>query len=345
MKTNIIKYTLLLLMSFVISITYSQDNFSKKYEKTFTVNENSLFKLSNKYGEVHIETNTSDKVEIIVSVDVEAKSKEKADEMFKKVNIKFDESGNTISATTEIDGSIKETSINYKVKMPETLQIELFNKYGFTFIDKLKSNSIIIVKYGKLQINELLTSELENKAVVQIKYSEGTIDKCDYLDLDVKYSEMEVNESRVVNLNSGYSKMNFDKAYILKAISKYDPGFTVNEATKLVLEGKYSAYDIGKLHSSLKGVIKYSNLRVETLMTGFENVFVSSKYGNVKIYTDEDASYKLNAKTEYGSITCKGKVIETDHGNTEVSSSFVGNDKDSTSKITIAAEYGNVTVK
>ena len=80
-------------------------------------------------------------------------------------------------------------------------------------------------------------------------------------------------------------------------------------------------------------------------MKGFENVFVSSKYGNVKINAAEDASYKLNAKAEYGSITCKGKVIKTDHGNTKISSNFVGNDKESSSKITIAAEYGNVTVK
>jgi len=311
MKTKFIKYTLILVFTFFVSNSFSQNSYTKKFEKTFAVNENTIFKLSNKYGKVHIETNNSDKVEITVIIIVNEKKKEKAEDIFDNIEIIFSEEGNYINALTEIDGK------------PSTIEC----------------------KYGKLQINELLTSDLDKKAVVILKYSKGTIEKCDYLDLEVKYSGINVNESRVVNLNSGYSNIKFNKAYIMKVISKYDPDFTINEVTKLVLDGKYSGYNIGELHSSLKAFIKYSNLETEILDKDFESVFVNSKYGNIKIYVDEDASYKLNAKAEYGSIYSYGEVRQADSGNVKVTSSFIGNDENSKSKITITSKYGNINVK
>ncbi len=344
MKT-FIKYTLVIVLSFLITASFSQNKFEKKYDKTFSVNEKSLFKLTNKYGKVHVETNNSSKVEIHVVIEVDAKSKAKADEVFENIKIEFDESGNVISATTTIDGSIKNTEINYFVKMPETLQIELSNKYGHIFIDKLKSQSTIMCKYGDLQINELLTSDLKKKANIDLKYSEGTIEKCDYLDIDVKYSELKIGDSRAVDIESGYSDIQFDKAYVIKAVSKYDPDYTINEVTKFVVDGKYSGYEIETLHSLLKASIKYSNIEIENVKKGFESIFVITKYGNTEIKLAEDASYKLNAKAEYGSISSKGKTVSTDHGNTKVVSSLIGNDKGTSSKITISAKYGNIEVE
>lgn len=344
MKTYI-KYIFVIALSFLITASFSQNKFQKKFDKTFSVNEQSLFKLSNKYGKVHVETNNSNKVEINVVIEIDAKSKDKAEDIFKNIKIDFDETGNIISATTTIDGSIKNTKINYFVNMPETLQMELSNKYGYIFIDKLKSQSTIMCKYGELLINELLTSNLEKKAIIDLKYSEGTIEKCDYLDVYVKYSELEIRKSRAVNIVSGYSNIKFDKAYVIKAESKYDPDYTINEVTKFVVDGKYSAYEIKTLHSLLKASIKYSNIEVENAKNGFESIFVISKYGNTEIQTEEGSSYKLNAKAEYGSISSKGKTVSTDHGNTKISSSVIGKNKQPVSKITISAKYGNIEVE
>jgi len=349
MKTYI-KYTGVIVLSFLITTLFSQNKFEKRYEKTFLVNNETLFKLSNKYGKVHIETNNSDKVEINVVIEVETRNKEKAEGIFKNIKINFDEKTEPgkrklISAITEIDGSIKNTEINYFVKMPETLKIELSNKYGYIFIDKLKTASKISCKYGNLQINELLTSDLSDKAVVNLKYSNGTIEKCDYLNVDVKYSELNIIESRAVDIVSGYSDIEFNKAYIIKAVSKYDPDYTVNEVTKFIVEGKYSGFDIGILHSLLKASIKYSNIEIDEVKAGFESIFIITKYGNIEIEVDEDVSYKLNAKAEYGSISSKGKIISTDKGNTKVVSSSIGNNKETSSKITISAKYGNIEVE
>ena len=271
MKTKILRNLFVIILSFVYTFSFSQENFTKNYEKSYTLNKNSFFKISNKYGKVHIENTNTDKLEILVTISVETKNKDKADKVFNKIKINFNQSGDVITAETKIEKDIKvrKFSIDYNIKMPEDLKIDLTNKYGDIFINKLKSKSTITCKYGHLKINELITSELSNMATVNIKYSGGDINKCDYLNLDIKYSEMKIGESRAVYVNSGYSKLEFDKAYVLKVISKYDPTFEIGEVTKIELEGKYSNYEIGKLYNALKADVSYSNLELDNLNKRF----------------------------------------------------------------------------
>ena len=347
MKTKVLRNLFVIVISLFYTFSFSQENFTKNYEKSYDLNKNSFFKISNKYGKVHIENTNTNKLEILVTISVETKNKDKADKVFDKIKINFNQSGDVITAETEIEKDIKirKFSIDYNIKMPEDLKIDLTNKYGDIFINKLKSKSTITCKYGNLKINELLTSELANLATVNIKYSSGDINKCDYLNLNVKYSEMEIGESRAVYVNSGYSKLEFDKAYILKVVSKYDPTFEIGEVTKIELEGKYSDYEIGEIYNALKADISYSNFELDHLNKSFENVDIASKYGNVEINVDEEASYKFSGEVEYGSISSRVKNEKSDEGIRNVSNGFVGNDKKSKSKITIVSKYGNIEVE
>jgi hypothetical protein len=346
MKTRIIRNLFVIALTLMYTVTFAQDEFTKTYEESFDVNKNTFFKISNKYGKVHIENINSDKVEIVVTLTVQNKSKAKADDFFEKIDINLNKSGNTITAETEIKSDLKakKFSIDYFIKMPAYLKIDLTNKYGEIFINKLNSKSTINCKYGHLQINELVTSSLENLASVNVKYSKGSINTCDYMNLDVKYSEFEVNKSRAVYVNSGYSQLEFDKAYILKIVSKYDPNFEIGEATKIELEGKYSGYEIGNLANSIKGTIAYSNIEIDNVKKGFENIDLDSKYGNVEIDVEDEASYKLKAESEYGNISSKlDKNTEKD-GTSKMVEGHVGSDKSTKSTIKLVSKYGNIEV-
>jgi hypothetical protein len=344
MKTNILKTVITVIFSFWIITVFGQEKFTKNYKKSFSVNENTIFILSNKYGKVHVETNQSDKVEIKVSIIADVKSEEKANEIFKNIKINFSETANTISAVTEIEGSIKNTNINYFVTMPETLNSKLSNKYGYMFIDKLKSSSEINCKYGTLQINELLTLNKEKPALIDLKYSEGNIELSDFLTVDVKYSELDIKESAELSIVSGYSKLNLTKAGLIKAVSKYDPHYIVKDVSLMFIEGKYSKYEIENLKKTLKAKISYSNIELSNIEKNFDNVFIISKYGNIELSPDKEASYKLSAKVEYGNILCNCKVFQKDIGLKKLVSVFLGKDETSKSKIAVLAEYGNLKV-
>ncbi len=347
MKTYSLKISAIIFLSIIVTNVFSQTEFTKNFEKKYSVNENTLFKITNKYGNVNIENTNSNTLEIFVTVSIKTKNKEKADDFFKKITVNFDQSGDVISAETEIKESLKAKnfSIDYHIIMPEKLKIELYNKYGDIFINKLKSNSVVLCKYGNLKINELLTGELSKSAIINLKYSNGNISKCDYVKADIKYSEITIDESRVLNLTSGYSKIRLGKSYIIQGTSKYDPIYSVDEVTKFVTEGKYSDYKIGRLENTLKAKISYSNFKINNTSDNFSDIYIVGSYGNIKINVNKNASYKFNAKTEYGDISSPVKTVATEHGLTKLSSGFAGENKNSKSKITIVSKYGDIDVK
>ena len=347
MKTYSLKISAIIFLSLIFTSVFSQTEFTKNFEKKYSVNENTLFKITNKYGNVNIENSNSNTLEIFVTISINTKNKEKADNFFKKIAVNFDKSGDVISAETEIKENLKAKnfSINYHIIMPEKLKIELYNKYGDIFIDKLKSNSVILCKYGNLKINELLTGELSKSATVNLKYSNGNISKCDYVKADIKYSEMTIDESRVLNLTSGYSKLHLGKSYIIQGTSKYDPIYSVDEVTKFIMEGKYSDYKIDQLGNTLKVKIGYSNFKINNTSDNFSDIYIVGSYGNIKINVNKNASYKFNAKAEYGDISSLVKTVATEHGLTKLSSGFAGDNENSKSKITIVSKYGDIDVK
>jgi myo-inositol-hexaphosphate 3-phosphohydrolase len=110
------------------------------------------------------------------------------------------------------------------------------------------------------------------------------------------------------------------------------------------LEGKYSGYEIGNLANSIKGTIAYSNIEIDNVKKGFENIDLDSKYGNVEIDVEDEASYKLKAESEYGNISSKlDKNTEKD-GTSKMVEGHVGSDKSTKSTIKLVSKYGNIEV-
>ncbi len=345
---------LVLLLGFVYSACMAQSDFTKKYDKTFTVKDNTVFTLYNKNGKVHIENHDANTVIVDVLVTVKNKDKSNAERIMDRIKINFNESGNDIKAETEITSSKKNGSfskndkgnfsIDYNVKMPETLILNLYNKYGEIFINKLKSKSNITCKYGSYQINELMTGDKNKRSNVDIKYSNGSINKCDYINLDIKYSGIKIPESNVLNINSGYSKLRLGKTDIIDVVSKYDPTFTVEEVTKFTVEGKYSGYDIEVLKEYLSAEVKYSNIEVANVEKDFSEIFVDSKYGSIKLGIESGASYKFHGSSHYGSLSYPGKKHKSEHGQNSSGSDFIGNNQSSKSKVTVKVNYGSIKV-
>ncbi|RLD68955.1 MAG: hypothetical protein DRI95_01605, partial [Bacteroidetes bacterium] len=96
------------------------DDFTKNYHQEYKVTKSTIIKLSNRYGNMHVENWDKNVVDIKVVVTIKTSSKSKADNTFDKIKIKFNKDGDMISAITEIKESIRNTSfsIDYTVKMP-----------------------------------------------------------------------------------------------------------------------------------------------------------------------------------------------------------------------------------
>src|SRR5665647_1368536 len=129
-------------MFFLISLLLTSSSIfaqevTKEYHKEYTAGTKSL-DISNRYGDVVIQSWNKDQIVIDVKVTVEMSNKEKAQRFLDYIDVQFSEGSNAITAKTVIDdkfnftgwGDSRKFSIDYNIKMPVGTDLTLANRYG-----------------------------------------------------------------------------------------------------------------------------------------------------------------------------------------------------------------------
>ncbi|HNX67804.1 MAG TPA: hypothetical protein PKH02_13040, partial [Bacteroidales bacterium] len=146
MKPSLFKQrimTLAVILS-AATLTAAGEEVSKDYHKEFTPGPNSTLSITNKFGDVVTETWADNKIVIDVKVTVEQSSREKAEKIIQLISINFAETGNDFSAETDFDEDFSSMkwgnnhfSIDYNIKMPANVNLNITNKYGNADIDDM----------------------------------------------------------------------------------------------------------------------------------------------------------------------------------------------------------------
>jgi hypothetical protein len=207
---------LLFITLFLISFTISAQEVTKEFHKEYTAGANTTLEISNRYGDVVIQSWDKDQVVIDVKITVELPNKERAQKLLDYIDVQFTEGENSISAKTIIDdkfnftgwGDSKKFSIDYNVKMPVKTALTLYNKYGNTDIDELYGLVNLDIKYGSLTAGKLTRGNIKPLNRLNLSYGTGTVDEAGWLDLYIRYvGKMDVTRSQAILLDSKYSKL------------------------------------------------------------------------------------------------------------------------------------------
>ena len=356
MKTMKFNYSLICIVLLAVSLSsFGMREASKNIHKEYGVKQGYLLVVENKFGDVDIYNWDKDQVTIDVTILVEHINDEKAEKILEYINVEFYESDNQIKAITtfsegfdKITNSLfavgtKEFSIDYKINMPEYLNINIINKYGNSFISKVTGHADLVMKYGNLKVIEMIREKQEPMNRVELAYGKGTIDECTWLKLDVKYSEIDIDNSTALSILSKYSKLNIGNTSTAIVDSKYDT-YNIDQLNNLEVETQYSNYKIDKLNKIFKAESKYSNFKIYNTDKDFEEIDIDNKYGGIKLGIPYEASYKLEGEANYSKIyfpenSGVSRIIE--NNDMEVFG-IVGNDKNTNSKVSIYTKYGHV---
>ncbi len=345
LKYKILAVCLILMGSIGVQ---AQDKYEKTYNEEFEIDESGLFEISNKFGDINIENTAEDKISIYAEVIVKARSKEKADKILNRIDVTISQVGNKVLAETSIDdvsGNNISFEINYKVKMPSYLNINLVNKYGHVTINELDGKSNLAVKYGSLNVNKISDGKEKPLSSIELGYCElSTINEFNWGKLIVKYSKVSVEKGKALIVSSKYSKVTLGDFSSVVVEASYDD-YNITSVANLVMESKYSDLNVSTLSNKFKIDNKYGNIRVNNVTTGFEDINVKSKYSNVSLGINALASYKLDASTEYaevkhGELVIRERIKES-HGYS-VKGTANGGGK---ATVYVRSEYGDVDLR
>ena len=355
MKKAPYKSGILLISALVLSAALSAQPVTKEYHKEYTAGPGTTLDITNRYGNVIVETSDQNNVTIDIKVSVELPNREKAEKLLEYINVNFSDNQNLISAKTVIEdkfsftgwgGESRKFSINYNVKMPVDINFTLSNRYGNTELDDINGQVNLDIKYGNLTATILSRGNEKPLNRLSLAYGKAKITSAGWLDIMARYSGgLRIDKSQALLLDSRYSKLQLVEASSLVGVSKYD-NLRIEKINNLVLDAGYSDIVIESLNKKLKFDGGYGALTVENIPSGFESLETDTRYIGVKLGIESGASYSLDAKLSYGDLKFDEQNFRhqrhiVENNSTEISG-IVGQASDPTASVKVNSSYGYV---
>ncbi|MGE5350021.1 MAG: hypothetical protein ACM3NP_12210 [Actinomycetota bacterium] len=349
------RVTLFAALLCAVTLSASAEEVRKEFHREMVPGDNSTLTVINKFGAVVTETWEKNNIVIDVTVKVEHSSPDRARKLLDMIKVEFTEEGGNLKAETIFSddfssiswkGSNNNFSVNYNIKMPARVNLDVTNKYGNTVLDEHSGQTLVNVKYGDLTIDKLTRGNVKPLNTIIIAYGKATIYELGWAEINARYVGMfSIEKATALLVDSKYSKVSVNEVSSLVADSKYD-GYSVGSANNIVVMGGYTDLKFKKVTKKLDVETKYGNLSVDYVPAGFEKLTVKAGYCAVRLGIDPSACYRLDAKSSYGSIKFDDSLFSADKrivGNTSTEmAGKVGKCSNPTSEVTIDTSYGAV---
>lgn len=353
-----ISVTLVILLT--VSCAFAaKGRLNKVYDREFNVNAATRLLIQNKYGQVNVENWDKNTISIHVEVKVDNPNDEKAKTMLNAIDIEFSESDNAVSAITSFDEDIMrankrlfssisndDLSIDYLVKMPKSMEVELNNKYGDIFINELSGKVLVNLKYGNIRVNKLERGDSETLNTLVVGYGNANIGDANWLKVEIKYGNIKIDKARALVLLSKYSKVTVDKVNSIVIDSKYDT-YNLGSIANIIGESGYTVININDLAKKINLTTKYGDIKITNVADNFESIEFNGSYTGLKAGVSGKAAYSIDAVVSYGNIrfdASKSKVNRIEGNTSTQIDGVVGTSGSASAKVYIRAKYGNITL-
>jgi len=330
MRPLIYSLFLLFIVNFSAFGAVSMVELDKVIEKSYPIEADGTFDVTNRYGNVDITTWDKQQIDIKITISVKTSNQKKADEIFDRIDFKFMDRKDYVTAITEIEsknnswfnwGSWSSTDyqINYDVKMPASVHLKCTNKYGNTYLDDLNNGAELVMKYGNIRMGSV-----EGEMTLDLGY--GKIEFGDVGDLDaiIKYSGIKGSSTQDMKIDSKYSNIKLGDVKELKADTKYDSyviekigridnigkydGWSIGEVDDVLIDSKYTGIKIERLLGDLSLDQKFGSLSVQELTCADSSIEVEVEYTDVNIKTEGCGDIEIDYSGEYTSVNFSGDL-------------------------------------
>jgi len=328
---------------------------TKEFHKDWTAGPATTLDISNRYGNVVVETSNQNKITIDVKVTVEYPNMDRAQKLLDYIDVQFSEEGDLLIAKTIIEdkfnfsgwsGSSRRFSIDYKVNMPSNINFTLANRYGNSELEEIKGLVKLDIKYGDLQADNLARGNDKPMNYLNLAYGKANIESAGWLDATVRYSgSFIIQKCQALSFDSRYSKIQIEEISSVVGETKYDK-LEIEKIRNMVIDAGYTDINVGELTKRLKFNGGYGSITVDRIPAGFESIETDSRYIGIRLGIESGASYELDARTTYGDLKFdesnfrnQRRIVEN---NSSETTGIVGKESSPSSKVYIRASYGSV---
>jgi uncharacterized protein YozE (UPF0346 family) len=279
---------------------------SKSITRSFKVNPNTKVDISNKYGKIHLVPWTKDSVRFDVYVSVQSSSPTKLDKAINSVDFDFTGTPYFVSAKTTFAGrrsgiineliDLAETlatggndvEINYTVMVPETIELNIENKYGDVYLNDTEAKLRLNLSNGNLKAHDL-----NNEAEISVSFGDAMINSAEQARFTLSYADLEVRDANHLDIESKSSKIRIDGVNELRVKSKRDK-FTISKINAIQGDAFFTDFWIDELYENANIDMKYGNLNIDNISRDFSFLKIDSEWTDLQLYFEEGSGYAFN---------------------------------------------------
>ncbi len=321
---------------------------SRKVEKSFNLNQKTKLSVSNRYGDIHINTWDKNQIDVEVTITAQKASERKAEDLINsvKINISGDGNDDLIEFVTRIEDRINNRKnenfeIDYDINMPKDSPLRINNRYGNLYLSDIDARIDIEVDYGKVRIENV-----NGDAILDFAYGGGEIAKIGSCDLNISYSNLDIESAKNLDINSRYSNISLGESKEIELNQKYSD-LEIDDVEVIIGESKYSKLKIDNLFKELDLEMSYGGgLRVRKVHKNFDRIVLDSDYVTSELNFESGVSAKIEAQTKYGKLRYDHEDIDFYQVNTSNNSGSykgkIGNASSPKSLVRLYSSYGSI---
>jgi hypothetical protein len=352
MKNVLIKVTATIFIFFfsgMISNIYSEEWIDKVVvNKKFDVKPNAKLIIDHEYGNVRCVNWDKNEISVKVTVRVKTTDADKAAKIIDRVIADVNGSTNKVEAICDLNQNLHgnnklQVMIDFDIYMPSTVSFELDQKFGTAYIETVTGPANISSEYGSLDIGSLSNVETN----LELEFGQAIIKRIAAGNIEVSYSSFKLNGSENITIEAEYSDVIIDNA---TSISMELEGGNANIGIVdiLTVETNFSNLEVRQVNSSVVAETEYGSFTIAGVSKDFSSIVIKNEFGGVEVSIDKDASYSLDAQSEYGSIGYPEKLSDLSYKKVGHASTIikgvVGKGTNPNSSIVIVSEYGSVDI-
>ena len=273
----------------------AQETVSKKIEQTYKMTDAGELHLENKYGNINLFGWDKDETSVVISIIVNHRKKENAQDLLKRISPVIRESDNYVSVTYVITdksssffGNLFEKAnpfdydrsniqIDYTIYMPAKAELTIANTFGDVIIEdwvgKLKAD----VEHGNLWINENL-----NRVDIDMRYGKLRAKSINYGTISLKNGAFDMENAKNLKVTSRGTDIQIEKVTSFEFFSNKDEA-TIDEVGTLYGTLKFSTIEVNRLSKDVDLTLKVTDFRISKILDPKADIAIDQESSEISL--------------------------------------------------------------
>jgi hypothetical protein len=282
----------------VINKVYERNHLIKKDFDARNIDD---LKVTNKHGYVYITSWEEESIQVDIMVNMQTRYESNLEDFLKLVNFEDRRYSRTIHFKTTFSEdffSNNPFTINYLIKIPARLNLNINNSIGDVKIDSISGNVDLKHSYGNLELTRIAHNKQHK---LDLTFTEGLIDGFGDVIANFNNCTLNINRGHKLNGRTNYCMAGISDVHVMDLQTSTDR-LTINQVDSLTLKGSHFIGKINDLSRYLFCELEQGQLTVETTST-INEITISNKKVKTTVTIPADVTYHINGDVTNGAFT------------------------------------------